>query len=146
MSTYAANPAGLGVGKRYGPLNVGGIGGEMKSLGANREIVFELRAGETQAGLGYTLPLPANFRVEAIYVEVETAFAASSTCNVAIGGGAALTTPVALSSASAITTVALTGLANTSSTTAMNIVFTANANAIASTTGSARLYVQYKAI
>jgi len=146
MSNYATNPAGLGVGKRYGPLNVGGIGGEMNSFGANREIVFELRAGETAAGLGFTLALPANFRVETIYYEVESAFAASSTCNIAIGGGAALTTPIPLSSAAAITSVALTGLTNTSSTTAMNIVFTANANAIASTTGSARVYVQFKAI
>lgn len=146
MSTYAANPAGLGVGKRYGPLNVGGIGGAMNSFGANNELVFEIRAGETAAGLGYTIPLPANFRVETIYVEVETAFAASSTCNLSIGGGAALTTPIALSSTGAITSVALTGLANTSSTTAMNIVFSANANTIASTTGSARVYVQYKAI
>lgn len=146
MSTYATNPAGLGVGKRYGPLNVGGIGGEFNSFGANREIVFEIRAGETAAGLGYTLMLPANYRVETIYLEVETAFAASSTANISIGGGAALTTPIPLSSTSAITTVALTGLANTSSLTAQNIVFSANANAIASTTGSARVYVQFKAI
>jgi len=146
MSTYAANPAGLGVGKRYGPLGVGGIGGEYVTSGANREIIFEITAGETQAGLGFTLPLPANYRVETIYFEVETAFAASSTCNVAIGGGAALTTPISLATAVAITSVALTGLTNTSALTTQNIVFSVNANGIASTTGKARVYVQFKAV
>lgn len=146
MSKYAANPAGLGVGKRYGPLGVGGTGGEYNAFGANREIIFEVTAGETQAGLGFTLPLPAGYRVETIYYEVETAFAASSTCNVAIGGGVALTTPIPLATLAAITSVALTGLTNTSATTANNIVFTVNANGIASTTGKARVYVQYKAV
>jgi hypothetical protein len=146
MSTYAANPAGLGVSKRYGALGVGGVGGEYATYGANREIVFEITAGETQAGLGFTLPLPANYRVETIYYEVETAFAASSTCNVAIGGGAALTTPISLATAVAVTSVALTGLANTSALVSNNVVFSVNANGIASTTGKARVYVQFKAV
>lgn len=143
MSNYSTNPAGLGVGKRYGSLSTGGIAGEYEKDGANREIIFEIKAGETQA---ITLPLPAFYRVETIYYEVETAFAASSTTNMAIGGGVALTTPIPLSTQAAITSVALTGLTNTSGVAATTIVFTNNANTIASTTGSARIYVQYKAI
>ncbi len=146
MSNWSANPAGLGVGKRYGPLGVGGVSGEYRGDGAVREIIYEITAGEVTNGQPLTRTLPANYLVDAIYVEVETAFAASSTANLSINGGAALTTPIALSSALPLTVVALTGLANTSGTTAVNIVLTGNANAIASTTGKARVLVRYKAV
>lgn len=146
MSKYESNPAGLGVGKRYGALSVGGVAGTFRGEGSQREIVWELVAGEIVNGVPFTVPLPANYLVQAIYLEVETAFAASSTANLSINGGAALTTPIPLSSQSALVSVALTGLANLSGTSAVNIVLTGNANAIASTTGNARIVVQYKAI
>ncbi len=146
MSSYSSNPAGLGVGKRYGPLGKGGIAGHYKGEGSNREIVYELTAGEVVNGTPFTVPLPANYLVLAIFLEVEVAFAASSTANIAIGGGAALTTPLNLAVAAPLAAVVLTGLANLSSASALNLVLTGNANAIASTTGNARIVIQYKAI
>lgn len=146
MSNYVANPAGLGVGKRYGALKVGGVSGVYRGEGSQQEIVFELTAGEIVNGAPFTVPLPANYLVQAIFLEVETAFAASSTANIAINGGVALTTPIPLSAQSALVSVALTGLTNLSGTAAVNLVLTGNANAIASTTGNARILVQYKAI
>lgn len=146
MSNYSANPAGLGVGKRYGPLNKGGVSGVYKGEGPNRDIIFELTAGEIVNGVPFTVPLPANYLVQAIFLEVEQAFAASSTANISINGGAALTTPISLATQTALVSVALTGLANLSGTSSVNLVLTGNANAIASTTGNARILVQYKAI
>lgn len=146
MSTYASNPAGLGVGKRYGPLLAGGVSGVYKGEGSEREIIWELAAKELPNGVPFTVALPANYLVESIYVEVETAFAASSTVNLAIGGGVALTTPISLATQAALASVALTGLTNLSATTASSIVLTANANALASTTGKARIVVRYKAV
>jgi hypothetical protein len=146
MSNYESDPAGLGVGKRYGPLNVGGVAGVYRNEGSVNEIIWELTAKEIVNGDPFTVPLPANYLVEALYLEVETAFAASSTANLSINGGAALTTPLALSTQAALASVALTGLANLSGTTAVNIVLTGNANAIASTTGKARVLVRYRAV
>lgn len=146
MSTYSANPAGLGVGKRYGPLNKGGIVGVYQGEGSEREIIYELTAGEIVNGTPFTIPLPANYLVQAIFLEVETAFAASSTVNLTIGGGVALTTPISLATQTALVNVALTGLTNLSSTSSQNVVLTGNANAIASTTGNARVLIQFKAI
>jgi hypothetical protein len=146
MSNYASNPAGLGVGKRYGALSVGGVAGTYRGEGSQREIIFELSAGEITNGVPFTVPLPADYLVQAILLEVETAFAASSTANIAINGGAALSTPMSLATKAALANVALTGLANLSGTASVNLVLTGNANAIASTTGKARILVQYKAI
>lgn len=146
MSTYVANPAGLGVGKRFGPLFAGGISGTYQGEGSQREIIVELAAFETPTGAPLTVQVPDNYLVESIHLEVETAFAASSTINLSIKGGAALTTPMSLAAQSALVNVALTGLANQSSTTGGSIVFTPNANAIASTTGKARILLRYRAI
>ena len=145
MSTYQSNYAGTGVGKRFGPLNPGGVGGEYKTFGGNREMIFEVTAGET-ASSSFTVPIFGNFRIETIYYEVETAFAASSTANLSVNGGAGLTTPIPLSTTGPITNVALTGLANTAVIANSTVVFSVNANAIASATGKARVYVQYKSI
>lgn len=146
MSTYVANPAGLGVGKRYGPLNRGGVVGVYRGEGSTREFIFELGAGEPASGRVMTIPMVANYVITNIWVEVEEAFAASSTANLSVNGGAGLTTPISLATAVPLTSVALTGLANTSGTTDITIVLTANANALASSTGKARVLVVWKAI
>jgi len=146
MSTYESDPAGIGVGKRYGPLAVGGVAGELPNTGTQKELVFELAADEMVTGAPMTLPLPANYLVEALYLEVEEAFAASSVADLSIDGGAGLTTDFVLSTAAAIASVATTGLANLTGTSAVNIVLTPDANAIASGTGKARVIVQYKSV
>ncbi len=146
MSTYETNPAGLGIGKRYGALNRGGVSGVYRGEGSNREFIFELGAKEPLTGKVVTLPVVAGYVVTAIWVEVEEAFAASSTVNLSINGGVALTTPISLATIVPLTSVALTGLTNLSGTTTVNIVLTGNANAIASGTGKARVLVAWKAV
>ena len=147
MSTYEADPANLGISKRYGPLRVGGVGGELPNTGTQKELVFELTAGEVFA-TGITLPLPAGYLVEALYVEVETAFAASSTATLVIDGGTAET--IVLSTAQGITADAISTMTNLTGTSAVDIVLTANANAIATATAvinpHARVVVQYKSV
>ena len=149
MSTYEADPAGLGISKRYGPLRVGGVGGELPSTGTQKELVFELTAGEIFT-TGITLNLPANYLIEALYLEVETAFAASSTADIVVSGGAGLTTDFVLSSAAPLVSVVLTGMTLQSGTAATTITLTANANAIATAVADfnphARVVVQYKSV
>lgn len=146
MSNYEADPAGIGVGKRYGPLVVGGVAGELPNTGSQKELVYELAADEMVTGAPMTLNLPANYLVESLYIEVEEAFAASSTADLSIGGGAGLTTDFDLATAGALLSVVTTGLANLSGTSATTVVLTPNANAIASGTGKARVIVQYKSV
>lgn len=146
MSTYESDPAGLGTGKRYGKLNVGGVAGTYRGEGSQREIIYELAAGEIVNGAPFTIPVPANYLVEAVYLEVEEAFAATSGANFSIDGGDPLTTELPLSSAIALTSVALTGLTKLSGVAAGNIVLTGDAASIASATGKARVVIQYKAV
>lgn len=147
MSTYESDPANLGISKRYGPLRVGGVGGELPNTGTQKELVFELTAGEIFAA-GITLPLPAGYLVEALYVEVETAFAASSTAALSIDGGTAEV--IVLSTAQGITSDAIGTMTNLSGTSAVNIVLTPNSNAIATAVAdvnpTARVVVQYKSV
>ena len=128
------------VGKTYGPKGTGGIDGVVKTEGTKNEIVYSLTAETIDKP--YSYPIPAGYLVKTITLEVEEAFAASSTAQLTIGGGAGLTTPVPLSSVT-VANVALTGLANTAGTTAADAVLTPNANALASATGKARLVVEY---
>jgi len=146
MSNYESDPAGLGVGQRYGRRTVGGVTGTFVMNDSQREIVFDLAADEPLAGVPMTIELPANYLVEALYIEVEEAFAATSSADLSINGGAGLTTDFDLATAGALLGVVLTGLANLSGTSAVNIVLTADAAAIASATGKARVIVQYKAV
>lgn len=144
--SYETNPAGLGVGKRYGARGIGGVNGTHVQNDSQRELIFDLEAGEPLTGTPMTAELPANYLVEELYLEVEEAFAATSTCDLSIDGGAGLTTDFVLSAAAPLASVVTTGLANLSGTSAVNIVLTANAAAIASATGRARVVVRYKAV
>lgn len=144
--SYEANPAGINVGKRYGVRNVGGNAGESRSVGPEKEIVFTLRAGEPLAGTPMTNRLPANYRVISIEEVVVEAFAASSTYDLSIGGGAGMTVDGILSATHASAAKVTTGLGNLSSTDPETIVLTANANSIASATGRAVVTVKYVSI
>lgn len=146
MSTYESNPAGLGVGQRYGARTVGGVNGSFVHNDSQRQVVYDLSAKEPMVGVPMTAGLDGGYLVESIYVEVEAAFAASSTANLSINGGAGLSTAISLSSATPLASRVLTGLANLSGVNDVNIVLTGNAAAIASSTGKARVVVQYKAV
>ena len=146
MSNYEQNTSGIGVGKRYGERFVGGVTGETVNVGPEKEVTFELKAGEPLSGVPMTNRLPANYRVVSIEEVVLEAFAATSTYDLSIGGGAGMTVDGVLSAAHAIADKATTGLTNLSSTTSEDIVLTVNAAGIASATGRAKIVVKYKSV
>jgi hypothetical protein len=135
-----------GVYTNYGARPLGGSAGVQKTEGGSNEITFELMAGDL-LNAGYAVPVPANYLVvvDSILLEVETVFAASSTADLSIGGGAGLTTKLPLTVAG-LSSKVTTGLANLSGTTASSVTITANANAIASAAGKAKVVLSYKAI
>lgn len=133
-------------GKRYGVRDVGGVNGSFVQNDSQRQVVFDLEAGGPLAGTPMTAKLPANYLIEKLYIEVEEAFAATSTCDLSVGGGAGLTTDFNLAIKGALLEVVTTGLAQLSGTAAVDMILTANAAAIASATGRARVIVQYKAV
>lgn len=146
MSKYEADPAGLGVGKRYGPLNVGGTVGTYRGDGALREIVWEIAASEIVNGKPFQINLPANYRIVEVFYEVEEAFATDSTATVAVvDGGTGVTVP--LDVVAPVTLIGtFTNLTPVSSTDDEVIGLTGNAEALASTTGMARVIVRYWAV
>ena len=139
--SYETNPAGLGVGKTYGPKAVGGLEGQPKTSGFSKEIVFEFTAGAADEVLE-SIIIQDYYLVTGLTLEVDEAFAASSTANMSIDGGAGLTTALALATAG-ISAPALTGLAKASGAGPVDVVLTLNANAKASAAGKGRLVVKY---
>ena len=133
-----------GVYTNYGARPLGGSAGVQKTEGGSNEITFELMAGEL-LNSGYAVPVPANYLVDSILLEVEAVFAASSTADLSIGGGSGLTTKLPLAVAG-LSSKVTTGLGNLSGTAASSVTITANANAIASAAGKAKVVVGYKAI
>ena len=133
-----------GVYTNYGARPLGGSAGVQKTEGGSNEITFELMAGEL-LNSGYAVPVPANYLVDSILLEVETVFAASSTADLSIGGGSGLTTKLPLTVAG-LSSKVTTGLGNLSGTAASSVTITANANAVASAAGKAKVVVGYKAI
>ena len=133
-------------GKRYGVREIGGVNGTFVQNDSQRELIFDLEAGGPLAGTPMTAQLPANYLIEALYLEVEEAFAATSTADIVVSGGAGLTTDFVLSTKAALASVALTGMTLLSGTADTTITLTADAAAIASATGRARVVVQYKVV
>ena len=129
-----------GVYTNYGARPLGGSAGVQKTEGGSNEITFELMAGDL-LNSGYAVPVPANYLVDSILLEVEAVFAASSTADLSIGGGAGLTTKLPLTVAG-LSSKVTTGLANLSG----SVTITANASAVASAAGKAKVVVGYKAI
>jgi hypothetical protein len=128
----------------YGTRPVGGASGRLNTLGAVQQAVFDIDKDTISDPL--KVKLPPHYLVTGLFLEVEEAFAASSTANISIDGGAGLTTALNLATLGQSAPV-LTGLANQSGgTTSVDAVVTPNAAAIASGTGKARLVVEYRRV
>lgn len=144
MAGYQADPAGLGVGKTYGPRSLGDVNGTVRTAGFEKQVVFEFTSGTSDAV--YTVELPSYYLVDDLYLEVEEAFAATSSADLDIDGGAGLTTDLDLTSLG-LAQYALTGLANTTGDAdGATLTLTLDAAAKASATGKARVVVVYKKI
>jgi len=97
MSNYESNPAGLGVGKRYGALSLGGVAGV--TCGANGEyaLVAEVSAEELAATSSIDIRIPEGYGyIEKVRVEVEEAFPAADTIDVFYNALTVLSAPVAV--------------------------------------------------
>lgn len=145
MSTYESDPAGLGVGKRYGALEAGGIGGRIGGVDASQQVQFMVKAGEDDGLSAQELPLPAYARITKVEANVIAAYAASSTIAVTLDGNDVL-------DVSDVDGTAVGYVDETLTATAADLLVGAtpevlkvvpNANALASATGEAVITVTY---
>lgn len=75
MSTYESDPAGLGVGKRFGPLHLGGVAGITNGDNGQFVHVAEVSAEELSANGSISFKIPdGSALITGVYVEVEEAF------------------------------------------------------------------------
>lgn len=88
--TYESDPAGLGVGKRYGPLGLGGMQGAHKTNGAYGEAIFEVTFDELDASGAQVVKLPAYAEIVEVSAEVKEVFGALDTCDVTLAGTSVL--------------------------------------------------------
>lgn len=86
--TYEVNPAGLGVGKRYGPLNLGGSNGKKGTAGSDDEAVFFMATEELSADAAQVISVPPYSEVVSVWYKVDDAFGAGDTFAVTLGGNA----------------------------------------------------------
>ncbi len=89
---YESDPAGLGVGKRYGPLHLGGVQGAQKTYGAFTEVVFEVSFEELDASAAQVIKVPAYAEVIEVTAEVKEVFGALDTVDVTLDGNTVLDT------------------------------------------------------
>jgi hypothetical protein len=145
MSNYESNPAGLGIGKRYGGRYIGGATGVLKTDGSDVDITVILGHDELNGPLNYKLP--AFCEIVGAFVSVEEAFADTSIVAFKVGsGGTPMTTPVDLAT-EGILEVNLTGLAPTKTgATSEDLVVAPNGAALASTVGKAKLVIKARRV
>ncbi len=85
---YESDPGGLGVGKRYGPLNLGGSNGVKSTLGSDDEYVFFITSEELSADAAQTFNVPPFSEVVSTWYKVDDAFAAGDDFAITLGGNA----------------------------------------------------------
>ena len=147
MSSYETNPAGLGVGKRYGPLHLGGKQGGKKGYGSENEAVFEISFEELAASAAQAIKIPAYSKITNITVTVDEVFGTGDTFAINMDGNPITEAAVPVS-ALGITNPALqsTTAANlvNDTTSAVDLVLdTALIDAGTPETGSAKIVVEY---
>lgn len=86
MSTYESDPAGLGVGKRYGPLHLGGVQGAHKTYGNVSEAVFEVSFEELSASAAQVIKVPPYAQITEVTAEVKEVFGTGDTLDVKLDG------------------------------------------------------------
>lgn len=97
MSSYEADPAGLGVGKRYGALHLGGVAGVTDGSNGTFSVVAEVSIEELAANASIDIRIPEGYaKIEDVLFEVEEAFPALDTLDVFYNGVTVLSAPVAV--------------------------------------------------
>lgn len=83
---YESNPASLGVGKRYGPLHLGGVQGAKGTLGSDNEATFEISFEELDASAAQAIKIPAYSKVNGVTVTVSEVFGTGDVLNIEMAG------------------------------------------------------------
>ncbi len=97
--SYESNPGGLGVGKRYGPLNLGGVIGKLSTFGRTDEVTFFVTTEELSSDAAQTISVPAYSEVVGVWVQVDDAFGALDTLSITLGGNAITAAAIPVSAA-----------------------------------------------
>ena len=150
MSTYSTgqfnhNAGSNIVGKRYGERGIGGTVGEFIQNDSQREIVFNLKAGEPLDIGTLIKELPAGYLIENVYHEVIVAFDGTTPgFTMVVEGNTAITTEVSLATITAMTDTVITGMDTLSSTSAENLIVTVDTAGQEATVGEAVIVVIYR--
>lgn len=146
MSNYETDPAGLGIGKRFGARDVGGTGGSYVHNNSEREAVFHLVAGEAMSAAQMTATLPAGYSVTDIVYEVTEAFDGTTPgFTVVIGGGTA-STEDSLGTIIAATSYTAGSITNLTNVASKDLVITPDTATQGATVGKARIVAKYVAL
>jgi len=119
---YVANPAGLGVSKRYGQHNLGGVGGVTGGSSGSFMLVAEVSAKELGASgeISFTPP-DGTAVVDAVWVEREVAFGTGDTIDVKIAGSTILSAPLDVSATGILVGTLSAGTKTISSSQALTV-------------------------
>jgi len=146
--SYETDPAGLGVGKRYGPLGLGGMQGAMRGADGVTTAVFEITFDELDASAAQAITVPPYSRIIATYVEVEEVFGTGDTFAPELNGTLITSAVIPVSAlgnlvvANSVTDADLT----TGATAETLLMDVALIDAGTPLTGKAKCIVQYVAI
>lgn len=146
--TYVSDPAGLGVGKRYGPLGLGGVQGSKKSYGSENEATFEITFDELDASGAQVIKVPSYSKVVDITVTVSEVFGTGDVLDITMAGEVITEAPVAVSALGilkpALQSTDVTHLVN-NTTSAVDLTLDVSAiDAGTPETGKAKVVVVYE--
>jgi hypothetical protein len=145
---YESDPAGLGVGKRYGPLHTGGMQGGKKGYGSDNEAVFEITFDELDASGAQVIKVPPYSRVTRVAVEVSEVFGTGDVLDITMAGEVITEAPVSVAALGilepALQSTDVTHLVN-NTTSAVDLTLDVSAiDAGTPETGKAKVVVTYE--
>ncbi len=146
--SYVSDPAGLGVGKRYGPLHLGGVQGSKRTAGSDVEATFEISFEELDASAAQVIKVPAYSKVKDITVTVSEVFGTGDVLDITMAGNVITQAPVSVAALGLLkpalqSTTAANLINNT--TAAVDLVLDVSAiDAGTPLTGEAKVVVTYE--
>ena len=146
--TYVSDPAGLGVGKRYGPLHTGGMQGAKKGYGSDNEATFEISFDELAASAAQVIKVPAYSKIKDVTVTVSEVFGTGDVLDITMDGEVITEAPVSVAALGilkpALQSTDATHLVN-NTTSAVDLVLDVSAiDAGTPETGKAKVVVTYE--
>lgn len=138
--SYESGTNGLGVGQYYGAEGLSHRG-HPKDLGNEASKNFAVNSGTSSNPLEVVINSP--YILKEIVLNVKEAFAATSTADLSVDGGAGLTTDLDLATVGVTRISDLTGLANTSGQGPVDLAVVLDATAQGSATGDVEVIVKY---